>query len=104
MQIVFCTCPDHISAEKIARLLVEDQLAACINIVPGITSIYAWEGQIESSQEHLLIIKAGSLNYQAIETAIHKHHPYQLPEIIAIPVERGLPEYLNWIESCHTSN
>jgi periplasmic divalent cation tolerance protein len=104
MQIIFCTCPDNISAENIARLLVQNQLAACVNIVPGITSIYTWEGKVESAQEHLLIIKAGSLNYQSIESAIHKHHPYQLPEIIAIPVERGLPEYLNWIETCHSSN
>jgi periplasmic divalent cation tolerance protein len=104
MQIIFCTCPDNSTAEKIARLLVENQLAACVNIVPGITSIYAWEGRIESAQEHLLIIKASSLNYPAIETAISQHHPYQLPEIIAMPVERGLPEYLNWIESCHSSN
>jgi periplasmic divalent cation tolerance protein len=84
--------------------LVEEQLAACVNIVPGITSIYAWEGKIESAQEHLLIIKTSKLNYQVIESFIKKHHPYQLPEIIAIPVERGLPEYLNWIESCHSSN
>jgi periplasmic divalent cation tolerance protein len=104
MQIIFCTCPDNSTAEKIARWLVENQLAACVNIVPGITSIYAWEGRIESAQEHLLIIKASSLNYQAIETAIQQHHPYQLPEIIALPVEQGLPEYLNWIESCHSSN
>jgi periplasmic divalent cation tolerance protein len=104
MQIIFCTCPDHSTAEKIAQLLVEEQLAACVNIVPGITSIYAWAGKIESTQEHLLIIKSSNLNYQAIESFIKKHHPYQLPEIIAIPVERGLPEYLNWIESCHSSN
>jgi len=104
MHIIFCTCPDHSTAEKIARLLVEDKLVACVNIVPGIISIYAWEGKIESAQEHLLIIKAKSLNYQLIESAIQQHHPYQLPEIIAMPIERGLPEYLNWIESCHSSN
>jgi len=104
MQLLFCTCPDHNTAERLARRLVEEKLAACVNIVPSITSVYAWQGQIESAQEHLLIIKASRRNYQAIETAITQHHPYDLPEIIAIAVEQGLPEYLKWIESCHSSN
>ena len=101
-QIILCTCPDKDTAEKLAHLLVNDKLAACVNILPGITSIYLWREQIESASEHLLLIKANKTCYQAIETTIKKHHPYELPEIIAIPVENGLPEYLHWIDSCHS--
>ncbi|MGZ8182454.1 MAG: divalent-cation tolerance protein CutA [Methylobacter sp.] len=100
IELILCTCPDKDSANKLARLLVEKNLAACVNILPGLTSIYSWEGQIESVQEHLLLIKSAKTNYQAIEIALFKHHPYEVPEIIAIPVERGLPEYLDWIDSC----
>ena len=101
-QITLCTCPDKDTAEKIAHLLVNDKLAACVNILPGITSVYRWHEQVESAQEHLLLIKANKSRYQAIETAIKKHHPYELPEIIAVPIENGLPEYLHWIDSCHS--
>lgn len=101
--IILCTCPDKHSAEKIAHLLIADNLAACVNIVPGITSIYKWKGQIESAQEHLLLIKSNVSNYPLLETAIKAHHPYELPEIIAIPIVNGLPEYLNWIDSCLSS-
>jgi periplasmic divalent cation tolerance protein len=101
-QIILCTCPDNATAEKIARCLVSDNLAACVNILPGITSVYRWQGQIETAQEQLLLIKANKSSYQAIETTIKKHHPYELPEIIAVPIENGLPEYLHWIDSCHS--
>jgi len=100
--IIFCTCPDKDTAEKIARLLVTNNEAACVNILPGITSIYTWKEQIESVQEYLLLIKAHKDQYQAIERTVRNHHPYELPEIIAVPVERGLPEYLHWIDSCHS--
>jgi periplasmic divalent cation tolerance protein len=101
-QIILCTCPDKETAEKIACLLVEAQLAACVNIVPNITSIYQWQGQLERTEENLLLIKASADAYPALEAMIKKHHPYQLPEIIAVPIERGLPEYLHWIDSCHS--
>lgn len=98
--IIFCTCPDKDTAEKLAQLLIEGDMAACVNILPGVTSIYRWEGQIESAQEHLLLVKTRQDRYPAIEAALREHHPYQLPEIIAAPIERGLPEYLQWIDSC----
>ncbi len=101
--VTLCTCPDKDTAEKIARLLVEGALAACVNIVPNITSVYSWQGQIESADEYLLIIKAPASGYTAIEAAIRAQHPYELPEIIAVPVQYALPEYLNWINSCHAS-
>ncbi len=101
-QITLCTCPDKNTAEKIAHLLVNDKLVACVNILPGITSVYRWQEQTESAQEYLLLIKGNKSSYQAIETTIKQHHPYELPEIIAVPVENGLPEYLHWIDSCHS--
>lgn len=102
-QIILCTCPDQDTAENIARLLVSDRLAACVNILPGILSVYTWQGQVESAQEHLLLIKSSKDHYQALEAAIRDHHPYEIPEIIAVPVEAGLPEYLHWIDSCLSS-
>lgn len=101
-QIIFCSCPDRECAEKIAQLLVREHLAACVNIIPGITSVYTWQGQIESAQEHLLLVKAQQDYYALIESKIRHHHPYEIPEIIALPIEAGLPEYLQWIDSCHS--
>lgn len=100
--VIFCTCPDPVSANTLAHLLIENNLAACVNIVPNMTSIYRWQGQIEQAQEVLLLIKAPQQTYSALETLIKTHHPYQLPEIIAVAIERGLPEYLHWIESCQS--
>ena len=99
-QIIFCTCPNQESAEGIANHLIGQKLAACVNIIAGITSVYEWEGNIESSQEHLLFIKSHRDKYTAIEGAIKTLHPYELPEIIAVPIDRGLPEYLQWINTC----
>ncbi len=101
-QIILCTCPDKDSAETLAHLLVNQQLSACVNILPGISSIYWWQGQSTSAQEFLLLIKAHKDHYQAIESYIKAHHPYELPEIIAVSIDNGLPEYLHWIDSCHS--
>jgi periplasmic divalent cation tolerance protein len=95
--IVLNTCPDASSAEKIARELVERRLAACVNIVPGMRSIYIWKGVCESAEEQLLIIKTTSAAYAALERTILELHPYELPEIIAVPIIAGLPDYLAWI-------
>jgi periplasmic divalent cation tolerance protein len=103
-RIILCTYPAKQSAEKIAYLLITDKLTACINILPGITSTYRWRYQIESAQEHLLPIKSNMGSYPMLETAFKAHHPYEIPEIIAILMVNGLPEYLNWIDSCLYSN
>lgn len=103
IELVFCTCPDRNSAETIAKLLVTNGLAACVNIVPHLTSIYSWQGQIESTEECLLLIKTPKDNYPALESLIHSHHPYDLPEIITVAVQQGLPDYLHWIHSCSTT-
>lgn len=96
--IVFNTCPDADNAQRIAEALVERNLAACVNIVPGLRSVYRWKGKRESAEELLLIIKARAADYAKLETAIRELHPYELPEIVAVSIETGLPAYLQWIE------
>lgn len=96
--VVITTCPDADSAEKIARALVERRLAACVNILPGVRSIFTWKGACESGEEQLLIIKTVSTTYPALERAVLEMHPYELPEIIAVPLSAGLPGYLTWIQ------
>lgn len=98
--IIYCTCPDQSSAEHIARQLVESKLAACINILPSVTSVYQWQGKLETASEHLLLIKTRTDRFQALESRIKALHPYELPEIIAVSIDRALPDYLEWIDSC----
>jgi periplasmic divalent cation tolerance protein len=95
--LVLTNCPDEESANAIALALVEERLAACVNILPRVQSIYRWQGAVESATEIPLLIKATAANYSALETAIRDRHPYTVPEIIALPVERGLPAYLDWV-------
>lgn len=102
--IVLCTVPDRNTAEEIAHILIADNLAACVNIVPGVTSVYRWENRIEQAGELILVIKTGSIAYPALQEKIADLHPYELPEIIAVPIQDGLPAYLNWLtQSLETS-
>jgi periplasmic divalent cation tolerance protein len=104
-QIVLCTVPDRDSAEEMANILIADNLAACVNILPGITSVYRWEDKIEQGNELLLVIKTARTAYKALQAKIVDLHPYELPEIIAVPIEDGLPAYLNWLtQSLETSS
>ena len=96
-QIVLCTVPDEAVAQRIASALVGEQLAACVNIVPGITSVYRWNDAIETAPELLLIIKTNMGVYTRLQDRIHALHPYELPEIIAVSIDSGLPDYLAWI-------
>ncbi len=95
--LVFCTCPDQSTAEELANHLIDESLAACVNIVPGITSVYQWEGKRETGTELLLLIKTREETYAALEKRIIELHPYELPEIISVSLNNGLPAYLNWI-------
>lgn len=95
---VLCTCPDKQTAHSIATSLLQQKLAACVNIIPGIVSIYAWEGQIEQSEEHLLLIKTTTTAYTQVEQAIKEIHPYELPEVISVPITMGSEAYLSWVE------
>ena len=95
--LVLCTCPEGEAARELANRLVEERLAACVNILPGLTSVYPWEGAIETSRESLLLIKTAKAVYPLLEARLRELHPYELPEIVAVPIERGLPDYLQWI-------
>ncbi|MFC1747720.1 divalent-cation tolerance protein CutA [Pseudomonadota bacterium] len=96
-QVILSTCPDKETAKQISESLLTKDLAACINILPGVESIYKWKEQIECDQEFLLIIKTQTDAYPAVEKTILELHPYELPEIIAVPLANGLPAYLSWI-------
>ena len=95
--LVITNCPDEASANANALAVVEARLAACVNILPRVQSVYRWQGTVESATEIPLLIKATAASYPALENAIRERHPYKVPEIIALPVDRGLPEYLNWV-------
>lgn len=101
-RLIVSTCPDTATAGRIAKVLLEQRLAACVNIIPGLTSVYRWQGKIESAQEYLLLIKTATEQYPAVEACIVENHPYELPEVIAIAIDQGLPVYLQWIDSCLT--
>jgi periplasmic divalent cation tolerance protein len=96
-QIVMTTCPDAACAERIARALVEEGLAACVNILPPMQSIYRWRGKTEAATEQLLIVKSTAAQFPAIRDRIKALHPYELPEIIAVPFADGSPDYLAWL-------
>lgn len=95
--VVLCTCPDEPTATGIATALLAEELAACVNCVAGIRSMYRWEGQIRNDTEVLLVIKTSRSRYGALETLVRARHPYELPEIIALPVVAGARDYLDWI-------
>jgi len=87
-----------------ANSIIDSGLAGCVNIVPGLTSIYRWQGERKQGTEELLLIKTTVAAYPSLEAHISKHHPYELPEIVAVPIETGLPAYFDWVtESCTVS-
>ena len=96
-RIVLTTAGSEDEARKIAHHLVEQKLAACVNIVPQIESIYRWQGRVESSREWLLLIKTTAEKVANVSEAVSELHSYDVPECIAIPIEDGSPEYLNWL-------
>lgn len=95
--LVISTLPDEASAEALARRLVEQHLAACVNVLAACRSVYRWKDTVESAPEVPLLIKTTRGRYDALQQAIRAQHPYELPEIIAVPVTEGLPEYLTWV-------
>ena len=95
--LVYTTMPDRAAALDLARALVARRLAACVNVLDGCTSVYRWEGSVEEANEVPLVLKTRSARYAEVEAAILELHPYELPEILAVPVVRGLPEYLEWV-------
>lgn len=96
--LVLCTCPDRDTAERIAAALVERRLAACVNVLPAVRSFYIWQGKTEVGDELLLLVKSSDSAYPDLEAAIKDMHPYEVPEIVALSIARGLPAYLDWVK------
>ncbi len=99
VRLVFCTCPDLDSARALAAALVGQRLAACVNLLPAMQSVYRWHGQVEQASEVQLLIKTTAGRMDALGAWIRREHPYELPEIIAITPSDGLPAYLDWIRA-----
>ena len=97
--LVVTNLPERASAEKLAALLVGQGLAACVNVLAPCDSFYRWRGEIRQDEEYPLLIKTAQDRYAELEAAIRANHPYELPEIIAVPIVCGLPAYLQWVES-----
>ena len=97
--VVLTSCAAEADAERLARALVAGRLAACVNVVPGVRSFYHWKGEIESSEEFLLIVKTSRDLFPALRAEMEKLHAYEVPELLALPVVAGAENYLSWIES-----
>jgi periplasmic divalent cation tolerance protein len=95
--LVLTNLPDRATAEKLAGVLVDQRLAACINILAPCRSVYRWQGAVQQEEEHPVLIKTTQDAYARLEAEIRAHHPYELPEIVAVEIERGLPAYLEWV-------
>lgn len=95
--LVVTNLPDRAAAERLADLVIAKNLAACVNILAPCRSVYRWKGAVQHDEEHPMLIKTTIERYRALEQALREGHPYELPEIIAVPIERGLPAYLDWV-------
>ena len=95
--LVFTNLPERAAAERLADSLLEQRLAACVNILAPCRSVYRWKGDVQHDEEHPMLIKTTTERYPELEKALRAGHPYELPEIVAVPVERGLPAYLEWV-------
>ena len=96
--VALSTAPSAEVAEQLARALVGEGLAACVNVVPGVTSYYRWKGELQRDAEWLLVIKTSAGRLEALKAALVRLHPYEVPELVALGVEDGLPSYLAWLD------
>ena len=99
VQVVLCTFPDLPQARQIGTVLVEMQLAACVNLIPAVVSIFRWEGKISTEEEVLAIFKTTTERFEELERELLVRHPYEVPEILALPVGAGSEVYLKWVRS-----
>lgn len=97
--LCYCTCPNAESAKHLAEALVRESLAACVSRIPGIQSTYRWKGEVTTDTEELLLIKTTAARFEALKECVLALHPYDLPELIAVPVERGHTAYLDWVRA-----
>ena len=98
--VVFSTCASREEADKLARLVVEQGLAACASIVPNVRSYYRWQGAVETADEYLLVIKSARRQFAALSAALERAHSYEVPEVLAVPVVAASAPYLAWLEAC----
>ncbi len=94
--LVLISCPPD-AADSLAAALVEARLAACVNVLPGLRSVYRWQDAVERADESLLIAKTTAARYAALEAGVRQRHPYELPEVVAVDIAAGLPAYLQWL-------
>ena len=97
--LVLSTIDDEKRAKEISKMVVKSKLAACVNIVPNITSIYSWQNKIVEDSEYLMIMKTKSGLFLDLKDFIVKHHPYEVPEVVSLDIDQGLDKYLNWIDN-----
>ena len=95
--VIFSTCATEEEAEKLARILLDERLAACVNVIPRIRSYYRWKGAIESADECLLVVKSSRELFSSIGAVLEREHSYEVPELLALPVVEGATNYLNWL-------
>lgn len=95
--LVLTNLPDRAAAETLARAVIEEKVAACVNILGACASVYRWQGVVENATEIPLLIKTTAARYAALEAVVRRLHPYELPELIAVPLAQGLSGYLNWV-------
>jgi periplasmic divalent cation tolerance protein len=100
--VVLCTCPEGAPAARLAEALVDEGLAACVNRLPGVLSNFRWDGRVQQETETLLLIKTTRARLQALTARVRDLHPYELPEVVAVPVVGGLAEYLDWVRASAT--
>lgn len=100
--VVLCTCPDNTSARQLAQTLLSEKLAACVNLIPQVTSLYYWQGKMEESQEVQLVIKTRRTMFGVLQERLLALHPYEVPEILALPILCGNPAYLQWVQELTT--
>lgn len=101
--VLLCTCPNEKEGRRLAEALVETKLAACVNLLPGVQSIYRWEGKVEVAHEVVLLIKSTAARFEELRARITELHSYDIPEIIALPITAGSGKYLDWIRRQTTS-
>ncbi len=97
VHLVFCSCPDPATAQRLATTLVEARLAACVSVLPPMRSVYRWQGEVEQADEVLLLAKTPAERVPALVDRLRSLHPYELPEIVAVEAAAGLPAYLDWV-------
>lgn len=95
--LALTTCPDAATAERVARALVEGGAAACVNILPAGRSVFRWQGELQTEAEHVLLVKTRRAAYAELERLLRETHPYELPELVAVPIVAGLSGYLEWV-------